>query len=448
MSGSAPPDRVLVVGGGLAGLVAGWTLQRAGLDPLVLEAGHEPGGKVRTELVQGYQVEWGPQTFLGEAGDAFSRLVADLGLSQAVVEPGQASRRRLVLRGRRLVAIPRQVWRALSLEGLLRAAAEPLLPPRRRGPPESIAGFARRRFGPEAARVLFDALVTGIWAGDPARLELVSALPRLHRLEAEHGGVLRGVLRGGFKPRRPAAFREGMGQLPRALAAALGPRLRLGAPVSALAPPGPEGLWTANAAGEAHTARALVLAAPPHAAAPLLATQAPALAAELHAVPAADVAVVALGWPGEAFPGGPPEGFGFLVPHREGRVALGCIFVSSLFPHTAPPGRVQLRVLCGGRRRPEVVRWPAERLLGAVRAELQEVLGVRGAPELERVIAIPRAIPQYELGHAARLLRIEAQRAALPGLHLTGNGYRGVALGEVVADAERVAREVAAALRA
>lgn len=443
MSERAPT--VLVVGGGLAGLVAGWTLQRAGLAPLVLEASDTPGGKVRTERAQGHLIEWGPQTYLGEPGDALGRVVEGLGLGAQVVAPGAAARRRLILRGGRLVAIPRQVWRALSPEALVRAAAEPFLPTRRRGPPESIAGFARRRFGPEAARVLFDALVTGIWAGDPARLELQSALPRLYRLEQEHGGVLRGVLRGGFKPRQPAAFKGGMGQLTHELAAALGERLRLSAPVGALVPPGPGGdTWTVVAGGREHAGRALILAAPPHAAAPLLAPHAPALGAELAAIPSADVAVVALAWPEGAFPGGPPLGFGFLVPHAEGRVALGCIFVSALFPHTAPPGQVQLRVLCGGRRRPEVVGWPAERLVGAVRAELAQVLGVRGEPTLARVIAIPRAIPQYELGHAARLERIEAARAALPGLYLTGNGYRGVALGEVAADAERVAREVAA----
>ena len=441
---SAP--RVLVVGGGLAGLVAGQALLRAGLEPLVLEADPEPGGKLHTLRDEGWLVERGPQTWLGEEGDALTRAIDTAGLRSQVLPAAAAARRRLVLRRGRLCAVPRELHRALSPEGLLRALAEPFVPRRRRGPPESVFAFARRRFGSEVARVLVDALVTGIWAGDPTRLELMSALPRLWRLEQEHGGVVRGLLRGGLRPRKPAGFREGMGQLAAGLAALLGPRLRLGAPVSGLVPPGTDsGLWTAVAGGAEHAGRALVLAAPPWEAAPLLTPHAPALAAELAAIPVAPVAAVALGWPASAFARGAPEGFGFLVPHLERRLALGCIFVSSLFPAAAPPGRVLLRVLVGGRRRPDLVTWPAARLIAGVRAELEELLHVRGEPELARVIALPRAIPQYELGHAARLGRIEALRAALPRLHLTGNGYRGVALGEVAADAERVALRVAAA---
>lgn len=428
---------VVVVGGGLAGLVAGLELRRRGLEPLVLEADPEPGGKLHTRDEGGWLIERGPQTFLEEEGDALSRAIAAAGLGDEVVRPGAVARRRLVLSGGRLCELPRQLHRAIGVSGLFRAAVEPFVGARRDGEPESLAALGRRRFGESAARVLFDALATGIWAGDPERLEVASALPRLHRMEQERGSLVLALLRGGAKPRRAAAFRGGMGQLARGLATALGPAFRAGAPVESLARQG-DG-WTVVAAGEAHRARAVILALPPWDAAPLVSPVSPALAAELAAIPVAPVSVVALGWPAAAFERGPPRGFGFLVPHREERTSLGCIFVSSLFPSAAPEDKVLLRVLTGGRRRPEVAAWPDERLIASVTDELTALLHVRGAPELARVVRLPRAIPQYELGHLARVARIDALAAELPGLHLTGNGYRGVALGEVAADAERVA---------
>src|SRR5690606_36381293 len=171
----------------------------------------------------------------------------------------------------------------------------------------------------------------------------------------------------------------------------------------------------------------------------------PALAAPLEAISYAPVAVVVLGYDQGAFPEGPPRGFGYLVPPGQGRV-LGTLFPTSMFDHMAPEGQVMPRTLAGGAPDPAAASLDDDALVRRVREEVEPVVRARGEPELVRVLRHPRAIPQYELGHQARLAAIDAALARWPGLFLTGNAYRGVSLVDVVADAARTADRVREAL--
>ncbi|MGE0707245.1 MAG: protoporphyrinogen oxidase [Planctomycetota bacterium] len=432
----------VVVGAGVAGLVCATALARAGRRVLVLEADALPGGWCRTERRGGYLFERGPQTFRAAEGDALTRAAAWAGIAGEVVPAAPEAKRRYVLRGGALHAVPRGLLSVLSPGGVLRMLSEPLRAGQHR-PGESVAAFARRRLGAEATRVLVDAGVSGVFAGDAERLELESAFPSLAAAEARHGGLFRAQRAGFFPPRQIGAFEGGMGRLSEALAEDLGEALRLGTRVLALEPPTADRPWRVHAAGDAgeevHTAPRLALAIPAHAAAPLLAPLDPELGLLLEGIRSASVAVVGLGYDRAAFRGAAPEGFGFLAPRGEGLRALGCIYVSSLFPGAAPPGKVLLRVLLGGARDPGAVRLAPDALLARVRAELEPLLGIAREPEQVHVQRHARAIPQYEPGHAARVRAIEARAARLPGLALLGNAYRGVSVVDVAADAVAVA---------
>lgn len=442
------PRSVVIVGGGLAGLACGHALAReSGLVPpevLVLEAGSRPGGKALTDVDDGWVIEWGPQSFLDDPGGALRRLIAAVHLDDEVLAPRPEARKRFVLSRGRLHAVPRDAARLLGVRGTLRALTEPARRARRDGGDESVHDFAARRFGQRAAHLLFGTLVTGIYAGDPRRLSLRSALPRLHALEQEHGSLVRALVTGGFTPRRSATLRRGLGSLTDALARDLGRRLRLGTPVTALRPPpAPGGPWTVVASDGEHAADAVVLACPAHVAGPLVRPFDPALATPLESIPYAPVAVVVLGYDAAAFPGGPPEGFGFLVPRGEAR-SLGCLFPSSAFDGMAPEDHVMLRVLVGGALDPAGAEIDDLTIARLARTEVEPVLGARGEPKLVRVLRHPQAIPQYDLGHEARLAAIDARLAASPGLFVTGNAYRGVSLGDVAADAAAIAARVRA----
>jgi oxygen-dependent protoporphyrinogen oxidase len=202
-----------------------------------------------------------------------------------------------------------------------------------------------------------------------------------------------------------------------------------------------------TAGGESIEAGALVLALPPRAAADLLRPLDSALGDALAAIPSAPIAVVATGYSADSLPA-PLDGFGFLVPRGEGLRMLGCLWDSSIFRFRAPVGKVLLRTLIGGAHDREAVHLDDGEILDLVRRELAQVLGLAAEPDLVRVIRHQNGIPQYVPGHEERLVHIDTGLATrLPGLHLAGCGYRGVAVHRVIEDALAVARRAVGFVR-
>jgi oxygen-dependent protoporphyrinogen oxidase len=139
----------------------------------------------------------------------------------------------------------------------------------------------------------------------------------------------------------------------------------------------------------------------------------------------------------------PLDGFGFLVAPSEGMNILGCVWNSSLFAGRAPQGKILLTVFIGGARRPETARLPDAELIATAHTELRTVLGITGEPTVVSITRWDRAIPQYNLGHRDRVRRIEALLGETHGLRLIGNYLHGVSTGDVIKEADRVARDVA-----
>jgi protoporphyrinogen/coproporphyrinogen III oxidase len=438
VAGSSPP-RTLVVGAGPGGLAAATALARADLPLTVLEAQDRAGGWCRTRRVEGYSFEVGPQTWRAPIGSPLEQVIRWAGLEAEVRPPRDVAKRRFVLRKGALHAVPRALPSLLGPRPLLRFLCEAIRPGRPR-PRETVGAFLRRRFGP-GITPFGDAFVSGVFAGDPERLELASAFPSLARAEEVFGSVIRAARSGGFPPREIAGLRGGLGTLSEALAEDLGPLLRCGQRVHGLLPSslrksaGDVLPWQAFAGEARFEAERLVLGLPAYAAAELLAPHDPHLGGLLRGIPYADVAVVSLGFDAGAFPEGPPEGFGFLVPRSEGRRILGCIYASSLFADLAPAGKVSLRVLLGGARDPGAVDLSEAELLETALRELGQILGLKPTPEVHDVLRLRRAIPQYLPGHAARVQAIEEALRQHPGLVLVGNAYRGVSLPDTIADA-------------
>ena len=227
-----------------------------------------------------------------------------------------------------------------------------------------------------------------------------------------------------------------MGELGGALARALRSRFVQGRPATSVRRAG-AGWRVEFDDGSSEFCDAVALATEPWSAAQLVEGASPALADALREIPAAPAVVVALGI-ATADAGRPLDGFGFLVPPDEPLRMLGCLWSSATFAHRAPEGRSLLRVLLGGQDR-AVLDLPDDRILALVLEELATTMGLRGAPELVRIVRWPRAIPQYTVGHGERLARIAAELARLPGLALTGNGYRGIALNDCVTNAQAAA---------
>jgi protoporphyrinogen/coproporphyrinogen III oxidase len=455
--------RVLIVGAGISGLVIAYRLQLIlpAAEITVLESRDRPGGTIWTQRQNGFQVEIGPNGFLDNKQSTLD-LCRDLGLGDRLLAASEAaSKNRYLLKGDRLQCLPNGLVSffqsdLLSWRGKLAFLLERFRRPRPDLTDESVYAFAARRAGREVADVFADALVTGIHAGDPRLLSIRAAFPRVAALEREYGSVMKGLGRvaaqrrqASGEPRQGAgrmwSFREGMRLLVETLSQKLRRPPLFGVQVRRLAIHKDlgEAPWTAvESAQQCWQADAVVLACPAYCQAALLADVDATLAEMISGIPYNRVAVVGLGFRQQDVRR-PLAGFGYIAPQKDRRDLLGVQWCSSIFLERAPEGAVLLRAMCGGWNRPEVVAWDDDRLLAAVRAEIQLALGIQAAPILHYIHRWDRAIPQYQLGHLDRVAWIEARAAQFPGLFLAGNAYHGVALNDCTEQGISIASNVA-----
>ena len=446
---------VAVLGGGITGLTAAWHLQRAGVPVVVYESAPVAGGVVESTCTDGWLHEAGPNSLLEGSADVAAFIDA-VGLGPRRLYAAASAKNRYVVRAGRLVAMPTSPLAFLrtplfSLRAKLGLLGEPF---RARGPAddtESVAAFVERRLGREFLDYAVNPFVGGVYAGDPRKLSVRHAFPKLHALEQEHGSLLRGALKrrnasGGPKG-RIFSFPDGLAELPRALAHSLGGSLRLSHRLNSVRRT--DGAWEIafESGGTQCTGRfsGVVCALPADALAKIEFSGVPA-AAQLRALREIEhppVVSVLTGFQ-RADVAHPLDGFGLLMPEVERRRVLGVLFSSSLFPGRAPAGHVALTTFVGGVRSPALAALDDDGLRQLVREELGALVGVRGEPVHLSVRRWPRAIPQYTLGYA-RFKRIFADvEAAAPGLFFGGNARDGISLAHCIESGRRLARAAAA----
>lgn len=460
---------VAVVGGGISGLTAAYRLTRRGARVTVVESADRLGGKIHASPVAGTEVDAGAESVLARRPEALD-LFEDLGLSDRVVHPGPGpaavySRGRLrPLPAGQLMGVPgdlRALARTgvLSPAGTLRAALDLLWPrtPVRGDVP--VAAYIGTRMGAQVVDRLVEPLLGGVYAGRADLLSLDSTLPQLASPAREERSLVRAVRgltarRAGAAPPGPvfATLRGGLAVLVGALAEQSGARIRTGTPVRGLRRgTAGAGAWELDLGeGPALTADGVVLACPAPAAARLLRQAAPEAARDLAAVEYASMALVTMAYPARAFPR-PPAGSGFLVPAGEGLTIKAATFSTTKWPwlaeelRSADPDRdlVVLRCSIGRFGEEEPLRASDTDLVAAAAADLERVCGVSGPPVETRVTRWEDGLPQYTVGHAARVERVHAAVAPLPGLALCGAAYGGVGIPACIADADRAVRAVA-----
>ena len=451
--------KIVVVGAGVAGMATAFEILRrggAGVDVQVLEASDRAGGNLRTEHADGYLCEWGPNGFLDSVPETLA-LVDALGLRGRILVSADAARRRFLYRHGRLQALPESplaffTSQLLSPPGRIRVLGEPFARRRPAGD-ETIHAFAARRIGREAADVLIDAMVSGVFGGNARELSLRACFPKMWEMETAHGGLVRAMIakrrtkRGapsggvGAPAGRLTSFQGGVQDLVDALVSALGGRVTTGAPVTALGR-GADGRWQVRAGdSRVFEADAVVLAAGAASTAPLVEPLGAEAARVLREIPSAPMLVLALGYD-RASLGHPLDGFGFLVPRGEGLRILGALWDSSVYPGRAPEGRALLRVMLGGAHDPAAIDLDDEGAVALARGDLKTSMGITVSPVFTRVFRHPAGIPQYTVGHLDRLSRIESALEGHPGLFLAGNSYRGVAINACVAEAGPLASRI------
>jgi oxygen-dependent protoporphyrinogen oxidase len=464
--------RIAIIGGGISGLTAAFTLEehrRAGaVEYTLYEASSRLGGVLRTEHIQGCILEAGPDSFLTEK-PAAADLCRTLGLGDQLIGSNDANRKTYIHVRGQLIPIPDGLMFMVPTKILptalsplfswttkLRMAQELLHPPRAAEADESVASLVERHYGAEVVDRLADPLLSGIYGGEAASLSVRAVLPRFAEMERTHGSLGRAMLAARKKMPRSAnknapplftSLRNGMQQLVEALIPRLNQAsLLTNTPVQSIQPEA--GGWTIGVYPDVRGTGlksdhfdAVILAVPTHAAAQLLSTSSPALSTELAAIAYSSSITVGLGYDREVRQSLPP-GFGFLVPHSENKRLLAATFVHNKFRHRAPEDRALLRCFFAGSNAENVWQLSDDAIIAAVRNDLQQILRLRATPLFARVYKWKSAMAQYSVGHLDRIDRIDRLRQKLPRLALAGNGYRGIGIPDCIRSGQEAAEQI------
>jgi len=467
--------KAIIIGGGISGLSAAYLLREqareAGLELelTLLEKEPRTGGKIWSIKADGYLCEWGPNGFLDNKPQTLD-LCRQLGADRHLLRSNDNARKRFIYSGGVLHRLPENgpsflKSKLISWPGKLRLALEPtpFIAPPPTGVDETLAAFGRRRLGEEALNKLISPMVSGIFAGDPETMSLVSCFPRIAELEREYGGLVKAMIRLAKKKKQErkegkvvasaagpggvlTSFRDGIQSLTDILTTEVGAeRVMTGSGAVRIATGTSVPYRVATDNGELE-ADLVVLATPAYATAELVAEMAPNLAAVLRQIPYATMTVACFGYERERIQRD-LDGFGYLIPKQEGMNTLGTLWDSSIFENRAPGGKVLLRSMIGGACFPDYINLSDDEVVRRVRSDLQAIMGIKESPSFFRIFRHPQAIPQYTVGHGKRLEALEQGLKGTPGLFLTGNSYRGIGLNDCVAAAHRTASEAVAFLK-
>ncbi len=449
---------VFIAGGGISGLSTAWWLAQRGLTVEVWERDAEPGGKIRTDKVDGYLTERAAVMVMNFRPEV-NQLIAGCALDGHKTPRADMATRYLVNKGRlqpaplklgSLITSPLWSWQAK-----LRLLAEPFIP-KGGHEHETVSDFVRRRLGDEPLENVMEPYVAGPLASDPDQASARAVLPRLTALEQRYGSLTLGVLAHRVLRRRTGcpvesfSFAGGMSTLITALANSAGVRLRPRWQVTAIEPVGDEAwLVTGQSPQGEHRlqARRLVLSVPANVAATLLVSPWDReLGALLRETEYAPLSVVHLGFD-RAVVRHSLNGAGFLVPRRERLCLNGVLWMNALFPDRAPAGKVLLTAYVGGVRLPEAADWGDDHTVDQVMAGLAPLLDIGAAPEMVRVDRHRHALPLYHGAYCGRMAAIAARLQQLRGLHLEANYRGGVSVRDRLVCAHAAAQRIIASMR-
>jgi oxygen-dependent protoporphyrinogen oxidase len=446
---------IAIIGAGITGLTAAFYLKRKGVQVTIYEAGNRAGGVIQSIHKDGFLAEFGPNTIL-ETSPKISQLVRDAGLESRKLTTDPKAEARFLVRNKRPIEMPGSplgffTTKLFTAKAKLAVLREPFVPTRRDGVEESIAQFVVRRLNQEFLDQAIDAMVAGIYAGDPHKLSLPHAFPRLKALEDNYGSLIKGQIFGArdrkksgevAKDRAPKfSFDEGLQVLPDELARQLGNSLKLNSPMTNLAQI--ENGWRVTTTNGRTDFGSVIYCGTAHRLAELnLETKIPVKLPVFSEISYPPVASVVLGFRrGDV--AHPCQGFGMLIPKIEGFKILGTIFSSALFPNRAPAGNVLLTSYVGGARFPELALLTPEQLIETTLADLGVLLGLKGKPVFTHTAVYPRAIPQYNVGYGKyRDLLNEMERTS-PNLFFAGHYRDGVSLGDSIVSGVNIAERVA-----
>ena len=435
----------LIIGAGLSGMTVAWKLKQIpDHSILLLEQSERAGGAISSHAEDAYLAEGGPHGFLDNCPES-QTLLTETGLDRECLKAPLSKFVRYVCIDGKLRLIPQSPPKILAAPLIsplakLRVAGDFFKKPLPGEP--TVREWVEYRFG-KALLPYVDAVFTGTYAGDLERLVIDGVMPGVRRIEKEHGSIIYGLLKKmkaakklkrGKKKGLPAmtSFPTGMSRLAERLRENLRPdEIQTHSPVTSISRKN-DG-WQVNTEKETFECHNLVLALPVNASLALLENC--VASPPVSSIPEAWIATIAMGFgPGANL----PPGFGYLTPEKEQRFCLGALFSSNMFPGRAPKDHILLEALVGGRRHPERLELDDKTLTQKAVQDLQQLLDLPNPPIYARVLRPRGGIPQLEKGYPALLQWRNDTMKKEKGLYVTGFGWEGIGLNDMIKTAFRV----------
>ncbi len=463
--------KIAVVGGGISGLACVYELlklkKRCGFnfDILLLEAGEKFGGTIATDQRDGFLLEKGADSFLSEKPWA-RELAEEVGLESEIIFTRNEFRKSFVARGSKLIPLPEGFYLVapldiasffssplFSISGKLRMSLEAFIPKRKMNSDESVGSFIVRRFGKEALERVAQAMLAGIYTGDPNELSLRATLPRFFELEQKYGSVIRGLKANAGEKKEFASaqgprysmflsMKSGMESLVRGIVSQIPVDvLKSKSPIKKLIYETNHERWRIETGkGDAYLADAVCISASARVAGELLREVSPEISRKLDSISYESVATINFGFKKQNIQH-PLNGFGFVVPAVEKRSIIACSFSSVKFENRAPKDCVLLRAFVGGVFGGEYFNMNDSDLIQSALKDLSLFLGITGKPLFAELARHPKSMVQYKIGHLKLIQDIESRLKDLPGLFLTGSAYHGIGIPDCIHDAQNNATQ-------
>lgn len=451
----ADEKKIIILGAGISGLATAHWLAKDGFDVTILESALEPGGSMRTIVENNFLIDFGPNSGL-ETTPLIRQLVDEVGLSNEMIYASESSNKRYILRNDKLNALPTSPpafikTKLFSTKAKLRLFAEPFIGKSNDGYYQSLADFVRRRLGQEFLDYAIDPFVSGVFAGDPFKLSVKSAFPKLYRLEEVYGGLIKGMIKGAKERKKRAeqskqnakmfSFVNGMQSFTKAIAEKL--NVEYGCNVKCVLHDGSNYRieFEKNGRLSGLTAGTVISTVPVYTASKIFSEIDSELMNHSEKIYYPPVMVLYLGFKKESI-GIPLDGFGYLIPSKEKKNYLGAIWSSTIFNNRCDDSNASFTLFVGGARAPHLFVKDEEQLVQAVIKEFNSTMKINAEPILIRKKLWAHAIPQYNIGYIEHENYFDKFENKNPGLFLSGNYRGGISVGDCVKNSELVYNRV------
>lgn len=448
---------VVIVGAGISGLTTAYWLNKDGFDVKILESKSDAGGAMETIREKGFLVDFGPNSGL-ETTPLIRKIVDEVGLSNEMIYANDSSNKRYILKNGELHTLPTSLpafirTKLFSPKAKFRVLAEPFIGKSDDGYYQSIAQFVRRRLGQEFLDYAIDPFVSGVFAGDPHKLSVKSAFPKLYRLEEVYGGLVKGLIKGAKERKKRAeqskqsakmfSFINGMQTFPKAIASKLSDKIVYECKVQSIELR--DNKWRLkydkNGKIEEINSDYILSTIPVQNAAKVFSGLDNNFQQHSDNIYYPPVMVLYLGFNKKEI-GKNLDGFGYLIPSKEKKSFLGAIWTSTIFPNRCDDDKAAFTLFIGGARSPYLFDIEKEKLLGKVLSEFKNIMQIKTDPVFIKERMWQRAIPQYNLGYIEHENYFDNFEKENPGIFISGNFRGGISVGDCVKNSEIVFNKI------